>query len=160
MTDRSPKNRQQLIEEVFANMNAMKRGMIGHLQAVNRSLPIPRAQCELLGAIKQTQPVSFKSLAQQLYLSPGAVSQMAEGLESAGLIQRETDPDDRRIQCLRMTKAGEKLLSDISKKQRYLIESVVQNLSDEELTIWASIHRKLLQQFQAELAAEKEKEQL
>jgi len=158
MTNLPIQIRQQLIQEVLESMNTMKRGMVGHLQAANRSLPIPRPQLELLVAIKQLQPVSFKDLARRLYLSPGAVSQAADGLEGSQLIEREIDPADRRVQCLKVTKKGDKLLEAASKKRQDTMKSIMESLSDEELEVWARVHKKILEHFQNELRKETDKE--
>jgi DNA-binding MarR family transcriptional regulator len=150
--------RQQLIQDLLASMNTVRRGMYTHLQAANHLLPIPRAQLELLIIIKYSQPVSFKELAKQLYVTPGAISQLAEGLEQAKLIQRRVDPSDRRIQCLEVTKKGDALLHTIEKRRQRIMESVMQDLSNEELELWVRIHKKILQQFKAELDNETDKE--
>jgi DNA-binding MarR family transcriptional regulator len=141
------------MNNLFENTNALKRGMAGHLQALYRNCPIPRSQLELLFAIQQHQPISFKHVAQQLYLTPGAVSQLAEGLEQQQLITRTADADDRRIQCLSITPKGEKLLQQVEKHRQSLMESVMQELTDEELAVWLRVQEKMLCHFQAELSA-------
>lgn len=143
-------HRRTLMNHLFENMNALKRGMAGHMQTLYRDCPIPRSQLELLFAIHYHQPVSFKQLAQLLYLTPGAVSQLAEGLEEHKLITRHADADDRRIQCLSVAKPGEELLQKVEKHRQGLMETVVQDLSDEELTVWLRVQEKLLQHFQTE----------
>jgi DNA-binding MarR family transcriptional regulator len=143
-------DREQHIQEILATMSTMKRSMVNHLQAVSQNTAIPYAQLELLATIKHTQPISFKNLAQQLCVSPGAVSQMAESLESAKLIQRETDPNDRRIVHLSITKKGDRLLGDLTKQRQRAMKSAMEILSNEELEIWARVQQKLLQYFQAE----------
>jgi DNA-binding MarR family transcriptional regulator len=144
-------HRDELIRTLFDGMDATKRGMYAQLQAVNRTLPIPRSQLELLIAIRHTQPISFKELAKQLYLTPGAISQLAEGLEQQAFIIRRADPNDRRIQCLEVSKKGDKLLQTVSKRRRSIMEAVVQELTDEELEIWVRVQQKLIKQFQAEI---------
>jgi MarR family transcriptional regulator, multiple antibiotic resistance protein MarR len=140
--------RDELIRAIFENMEVTKRGMHAQLHAINKLLPIPRAQLELLVSIEHMQPVSFKDLAKQLYLTPGAVSQLAEGLEQQGYIARKADPNDRRVQCLETTKRGDKLLQDVSKKRRAIFEAVLKELTDEELEIWLRVQQTLVKQFQ------------
>jgi DNA-binding MarR family transcriptional regulator len=151
-------NRDILIQNLFENMNAMKRGMSSHVQIMNRDCPIPRSQLELLFAIRQAEPVNFKHLAQQLYLTPGAISQLAEGLEQHDLIGRQVDADDRRIQCLHVSKKGIALLHDVEKRRRDTMEAVIEELSDEELELWLRIQEKMIRQFQAEPTQQTKKE--
>jgi MarR family multiple antibiotic resistance transcriptional regulator len=151
-------HRDKLIQTLFENMDTTKRGMYAQLNALNRTLPIPRSQLELLMAIRHTQPVSFKDLAKQLYLTPGAISQLAEGLEQQNMIERQVAPGDRRIQCLVTTSKGDKLLQDVEKKRRTILEAVLQELTDDELEVWLKIQKKLIKQFQAEIANQTKKE--
>jgi DNA-binding MarR family transcriptional regulator len=144
-------HREALIRNLFETMDTTKRGMYAQLQAVNRLLPIPRSQLELLMAIQHMQPVSFKELAKYLYLTPGAISQLAEGLEQQELIGRKIDPKDRRVQCLEVSKKGNKLLQDVARHRRTVMEKALQDLSDDELEMWVGIQQKLIKQFQAEV---------
>jgi DNA-binding MarR family transcriptional regulator len=150
--------RTELIRTLFDTMDTMKRGMYAQMQAINRTLPIPRPQLELLTTIRHTQPISFKDLAKQLYLTPGAISQQAEGLEQQALIIRRIDAKDRRIQCLEVTPKGLELLEDVEKRRRSILEKVLHELSDEELEIWVRVHRKLIKQFQSEITKSEKKE--
>jgi len=151
-------NRDTLIQNLFENMNALKRGMAGHMQLANRDCPVPSSQLELLFAIRQTQPVSFKHLAQQLYLTPGAVSQLAEGLEQHELISRHVDDHDRRMQLLHVSKKGTKLLQTIEKRRQGILELLIKDLSDEELAVWLKVQEKMIKHFQTETTERTKKE--
>jgi DNA-binding MarR family transcriptional regulator len=48
-------------------------------------------------------------VAQQLKLSPGAVTEVVEGLVHEGLVRRDTDPDDRRAVVLALTAEGRRV---------------------------------------------------
>jgi DNA-binding MarR family transcriptional regulator len=48
-------------------------------------------------------------VAQQLKLSPGAVTEVVESLVRDGLVRRETDPDDRRAVVLVLTAEGRRV---------------------------------------------------
>lgn len=147
-------SRQKIIQQLFENMNAVKRSMHGQLQALDKRMPIPHAQQELLLTIRTLQPVTFKQLAERLYLTPGAVSQLAQGLEEHELIIRKTDPADRRKQLLHISKKGTKLLQDMEKRRRKFMETILTELSDEELQIWLRIQQKMIKQYQTQLTDE------
>jgi DNA-binding MarR family transcriptional regulator len=150
----SPPNRNTLIRMILDTMDTSKRGMHAHLQSINRTLPLPRAQWELLATIRHIQPISSKELAKQLYLTPGAVSQLLEGLEQQELISRTIDPKDRRIQCLEVTKKGLKLIQTVEKKRREFMERVFTELDNNELEVLLSLQQKLIAYFQREMNAE------
>lgn len=141
--------REELSRRIFETSEAMKRGMYTHMQAYFQNLPISRAHLEVLSAIKHLQPINSKEIARQLYLTPGAVSQSVDGLSQSGLILREADLTDRRIQHLKLSKKGEKLLQDIEKRRRSMMENAMKDLSLEELTVWLKVQTKLSEQFQA-----------
>lgn len=151
--------REALLEQLFERMDAVKRGMAEHMRQLQYDCPISRSQVELLFAIRHTQPVSFKHLAQQLYLTPGAVSQLAENLEQQSLISRHADEHDRRIQCLRVTKKGTRLLDTIERRRQSFLETIVADLSDEELALWLRIQQKMLEHFQQQDATSKTKKE-
>jgi DNA-binding MarR family transcriptional regulator len=142
-------SREELTKRIFEHSEAMKRGMYTHMQAYFHNLPLSRPLLEVLSAIKHLQPVSSKEIAQQLYLTPGAVSQSVESLDQEGYLVREADANDRRIQYLRLSKKGEKLLQDVEKQRRNMMEKAMQGLTLEELTVWLKVQTKLIQQFQA-----------
>jgi len=141
--------RNDIIKRIFESSEAMKRGMYAHMQSYFQHLPITRSQLEILSAIKHLQPVSSKQLAQQLFLTPGAVSQLVESLDHDGFLKREADPSDRRIQYLRVSDNGQKLLHDIEQNRRDILEEVLKDLTLEELTVWLKIQTKLTDHKQA-----------
>lgn len=141
-------NRTELVEQLFESMDAVKRGMAEHMRQLQYDCPISRSQVELLFAIRHMQPVSFKLLAQHLYLTPGAISQLAEGLEQHALISRHADDHDRRIQCLQVSKKGGRLLDAIEKRRYSYLTAIMEGLSDEELAVLLQVHEKIREHFQ------------
>lgn len=146
-----PQIRETLIEQLFDQMGAVKRGIQGHLQPLSRDFPISRAQMEMLFVIERSQPIGVNALSRQLCMTAGAVSQSAEGLEHQELIARETDALDRRKQYLRVSKKGNKLLADMEKRRRALMENVMRDLTNEELETWLHVQQKMLKHFQTEI---------
>ncbi|HSX06688.1 MAG TPA: MarR family transcriptional regulator [Candidatus Saccharimonadia bacterium] len=153
-------HRAQLIQSIFESMSTMKRGIAGRWQPSNKDCPVSHGQLELLFTIYHGQPVNFKQLARQLYLTPGAVSQLVEGLEQHKLITRQADPKDRRIQCLEVSAEGIKLIKQIENYRRSIMEDVMTSLTDEELELWLRIHKKFLEQFEKRQTDQHKKETL
>lgn len=150
--------REQLIRNLFENIGLIKRSMYSQLEASHGSLPIPMSQLELLVTIQHRQPVSFKDLARHLYLTPGAISQVAEALEQEGYVTRENDPKDRRVQCLRISKKGAKLLADTTKRRQAILKDALEDLTNEELELWLRVQTKLMKRFQAKQDRSEDKE--
>ena len=140
-------DREHTVRELFDNMNALRRVMAGHIAALSRDYPVSPSQLELLSAVHSVQPVSFKDLAQQLCLTPGAVSQLAESLEAQGYIGRHADTGDRRVQLLQVTDAGQKLLTAVEKRRKRMLADVIQDLTDDELSLWLRVQQKVLHHY-------------
>jgi len=135
--------RDELITSIFEAMNATKRSMHGRLHALIGDSPISRSQLELLFVLKQLQPVTSKKLADHMQLTPGAVSQLVEGLADEAFVSRETDPSDRRLQILRLSKSGMQELQRIEKNRHELFKHVLDDLTDDELALLLRINQKI-----------------
>ncbi len=143
--------RKELLQEIIETMGAFKR--LAQSQALLAAdCPVSYAQLELLLTIDTHPGATAKHLAEQLRMTPGAISQFIEGLEQHKLLERQTDPNDRRVQYLHITRAGSKLLRDTKRRRKQRIEQVMQGLSDEELAIWLRVQQKFVAQVQAESA--------
>lgn len=140
--------REQLVSTVFDNMTTFKRGLHGSMELFIKGLPVSRAQLELLFTIQHLEPVSSKQLADHLQLTPGAVSQLLDGLTDQGFVERHVTPNDRRVQRLKLSLNGAKLLAGIEKGRRKYMERVMQHLSDQELAVWVRIQQKLIDELQ------------
>lgn len=55
-------------------------------------------------------PCTCSALADMLRISPSAVSQLADRLERAGMVERVHEQEDRRVKHLRLTRTGENLM--------------------------------------------------
>jgi DNA-binding MarR family transcriptional regulator len=81
-----------------------------------------------LRADKPTQ----RRLARELYVSFPNVTVMLGRLEEAGLVQRRTNPDDRRENFVELTAQGRALLRRIWKAHQQQLDQVMSGLNTEE----------------------------
>ena len=82
----------------------------------------------------EVQGIYVNDLAERLYVTKSAASKMLRQLEQRGLIERRTDPADRRNTFVCMTHAGE----DLGERQRqrfdrFLLE-IVDDMGEEHFT--------------------------
>ncbi len=152
--------RAELIQSIFESMSAVKRSIAARQHFIGMDCPIPHGQLELFFRIYHEQPISFKQLAQQLHLTPGAISQLVEGLEQHNLVTRRSDPKDRRVQCLEVSPEGVALIKRVENHRQKMMEGVMAGLSDHELEVWLRIQQKLLEQLEKDRADQHEKEVL
>lgn len=137
-------NRSETIAALFDTLDVAKRSLHSHMRTVIEGHDISRTQLELLFTIHHSQPTTAKELALKLQLTPGAISQTVEELVEQQLIERETDPTDRRRQVLRLSGEGGEFMKSLDKRRREVMKRIIEKLSDEELTTWLKIQHTII----------------
>src|SRR5689334_2039181 len=77
-------------------------------------LGITPAQAGLLRVIVTDPGRSQRAIAQQLNIVPSSLVALVDDLEQRGLVERRTDPGDRRRHALHLTEAGERLFGRLA----------------------------------------------
>lgn len=134
--------RRDQIEEIFASIIRFKRALHG-LQVACPGATVSGSQISLLFAIKRLQPTTVTKLAKIMQMTPGAVSQALESLESTGYIARRAATDDRRIVGLTLTNQGEIGVAHINSMRSRLIENALADCTDQEIATVIRLHDKI-----------------
>jgi len=71
-------------------------------------LSVVQLRVILLLANRSPRSMKLKELAQELHVTPGAVSQTVDGLCRQGFVERKENPDDRRAVAIRLAAPGRK----------------------------------------------------
>lgn len=87
-------------------------------------------------------------LSSKLVLSTGAMTNRLDRLESAGLIRRERDPEDRRSVIVRLTERGDQVFEEAMVAQAKEESRVMSALKPEELRRLNQLLRKLILVFE------------
>jgi DNA-binding MarR family transcriptional regulator len=106
----------------------------------------------LLGALRYAGPPYRRTpgqLSEDLGLSSGAMTNRLDRLESAGLIRRLPDPDDRRSLQIELTDGGWKAWQDSVGVQAAKEQLVASALSSDEKEQLNTLLRRLLVSFEA-----------
>jgi DNA-binding MarR family transcriptional regulator len=69
------------------------------------------SQFAALSSIWRSGPITLGELAMAERVRPPTMTRVVAALEEAGLVERETDPSDRRVARVRATPAGDELLA-------------------------------------------------
>lgn len=93
-------------------------------------------------------PCRVAQLAEHLYLDSSTVSRQVDQLVSRGLVERLTDPNDRRAIQLSPTPAGAEVLEHIAGQRCRLWRHTLSVFSDDELATLADFHRRLADQLE------------
>jgi DNA-binding MarR family transcriptional regulator len=95
-------------------------------------LDLSLTQLKALSALDERGEMSVKALGDHLGLSFPATSRSVDGLFRRGLVERDEDPDDRRVRRLRLTRRGERAVGNLMAIRVAGLSRMLRELSDEE----------------------------
>lgn len=78
------------------------------------ALPVTAAEARVLANIARLGPVRQSRLAGVMGVAPMSLTGFLDRLEGAGMITRETDPEDRRAKIVTLTDAAQPVLTQLS----------------------------------------------
>ena len=112
------------------------------------------AQYGLLFCLRDHSQMSVRDLAEAADLSPASVTEMLEGLATAGLVQRQRSERDRRVVFTSLTESGRGLVEERRARFEPRLRAAMSEFSDEDLLIAAGVLERLRALFE-ELADER-----
>jgi DNA-binding MarR family transcriptional regulator len=92
--------------------------------------------------------IRLNQLAERLHIAPRSVTTVVDALESAGLVARIQDPEDRRAILLRLTEAGERMVAQIGEVRQEAAEEYFGRISPDERTTLLRLLRTADQAFE------------
>lgn len=116
-----------------------------------REFELKRGEWHLLAALRKSGPPYRRSpgqLSEDLGLSSGAMTHRLDRMESAGLIRRLPDPEDRRSLQIELTDAGWQLWQDSTGTQARKEALIAEALTDEEKEQLNVLLRRLMLAFE------------
>ncbi|MCA9327243.1 MarR family transcriptional regulator [Candidatus Saccharibacteria bacterium] len=136
--------RTEATSELVSLISGIKRSLQGRTYRCKDGAELTSGQLGMLFTLKQHGPTSAQDVAARLAMTPGAVSQLVDGLFDAGYIVRSPRNDDRRVVDLSLSARGQEQISGIEHKRHAFIKQMTDGLSDDELTQLVSALRKML----------------
>lgn len=124
MTDVEPR-----LSYVIARLERALRAAINDRVKPHGLTTLQYTTLSLLGARGE---LSNAQLARRSYMTPQAMSEVIEALESKGLIRRDPHPNHRRIYPAALTAKGRKVLGECDRAVDELEEQVLRDLSPAE----------------------------
>lgn len=89
-------------------------------------------QGSLLGTMLNHGPLTISELAAREQLSLPMVSKVVSALESEGLVERSTDPDDGRACPVAITESGRRWIAESREQRDRWLASRIARLDDDE----------------------------
>jgi DNA-binding MarR family transcriptional regulator len=95
-------------------------------------LDLVPADAGILRLLRVAAGLSQQELAAKLGIHPSRLVAILDNLEKRSFVERQPNPDDRRLYSLQLTKAGEEALGRIGKVAREHQEALLSTLSKDE----------------------------
>jgi DNA-binding MarR family transcriptional regulator len=126
--------RKELLQSLTEKMtSAMRRVHKGHGVKFSEFILRPPQVRMLFFIARQNEEVALKDLAEMLDVTPGAVTQVVDGLVDMNLVRREEDVKDRRIIRIKLTELARSKLEEFREGYLASANQVFDILSDAEI---------------------------
>jgi MarR family transcriptional regulator for hemolysin len=103
-------------------------------RAVARSgLDITAGEARTLMHLNLASPVRQAALAERMLVEPMSLSNVLDRLEARGLVERRTDPDDRRAKLVTMTKTATPMVAKLAEISARVREQATEGLGEGEI---------------------------
>ena len=139
-------------EQIWRNLLRLA-DRLGNTGVTECDLPsrLPLSQLRVVGVIYDRHPagVMLKEIADELKLTPGAISQTVDVLVRENIVERTVSPTDRRAILLKPTAAGLKLKEQHSQQVENVMQSISKDVKPEEFATFAKVLEHLLEQINA-----------
>lgn len=115
---------------------------INKLETSDPAIELPIAQMRVCVALLE-KPRTMSCLSKELGISMSAVTQLADRLEKAELVERYAEPDDLRVKRLRLSERGKQIM--ISRRERRIMrfEKALELMSVDDRNLVEPIFQKL-----------------
>ena len=94
-----------------------------------RRYGLTRAQWAVLSRVERTEGLKQTEIAETMEMQPITLTRLIDKLCDAGLIERRTDENDRRVNRLYLTKAARPLMAKLAVLKSELTETALASLS-------------------------------
>jgi MarR family transcriptional regulator, 2-MHQ and catechol-resistance regulon repressor len=122
------------------SLNALSSRLLPPLQ---KEFGITESQLAVLEALQHLGPLTQGQLCQKILRSGSNLTTVVDNLERAGLVRRERDSTDRRVQIVHLTPKGEALITRAFPVHVERVTRVLSVLTPEEQVELGRLCRKL-----------------
>ena len=108
-----------------------------------RRADLTLARFHVLVALAKHGPMSQQKLADHLLVTKGNVVGLIDKLSARGFVERQSSASDRRVNVLRVTPAGRRIVERTLPRQMELIASLMQPLNPREAVSLKALLKRL-----------------
>ncbi len=121
------------MEELLFEINETARAVRRLFDQRASAMGVTRAQWRVLARLKREPGLRQVELAERLDMEPITLCRIVDRLEEAGLVERKTDPSDRRAWLLELTAKADPLVKQLRVLARGIAEEAMDRISENEL---------------------------
>ncbi len=130
-TDAAPTLTPQAVAEMAARLRLSSTRLARRLRQQAGTGHTP-SQISALATVERHGPLTLGTLAEHERVAPPSITKLLAKLEADGLVERATDPDDRRVQRVSITKAGRDLMAESRRRKTTWLTARIRELPPEE----------------------------
>ncbi len=133
-------------ESAADQIDRISRRLLQNLEYCDRSLVarfrLTRSQAYTLQALEDTGETTMNGLADEMRLHGTTMTRMVDSLVDKGLLERATDPGDRRVVRVRLSPTGREMVVDLRKRKRDFLAIALRGIPETELRgVLNGLHR-------------------
>lgn len=103
-----------------------------HFTTSSGEIELDRSAYGILCRLVDEGPQRLGSLAQAFGLDPSTITRQVQALEQASLVERRTDPHDRRAALLDLTEEGQEVLFATRERRREWLRTALSDWSEHD----------------------------
>lgn len=117
-----------------------------HLREANIS--VTKEQWSLLAVLWKKDGVTQQFLAEKTFRDRAGITRLLDNLQRVGLVERRPDKDDRRTNCIFLTKKGRAIEKDVVEVLEQVVQNITKNISDEDIEHLRSVFNQINENIQ------------
>lgn len=136
--------RTKLIEQLIEQLHIIGRHVGPGREQFLLKVDLNHAQLKFLYFVSTESELTIPRLVEMTKTTPGAVTQIVDGLIEKGFLRREHDQNDKRKVFIRFSTLGKTKFEKMKKLHIKFLQSIFEILTDKELKQMVAIERKLV----------------
>ena len=121
------------MEDLLFEINETARAIRRLFDQRTSVMGVTRAQWRVLARLKREPGLRQVELAERLDMEPITLCRIVDRLEEAGLVERKTDPSDRRAWLLELTAKADPVVKQLRGLARGIAEEAMEGIEEQKL---------------------------
>lgn len=118
--------------DLFIKFMRAHDALVAHLRRLIAGFDLQPSQFGILETLYHLGPMQQHELAAKLLQTPGNITRILDKLEQDALVERRSEPGDRRCHRIALTKQGEKRIAAIFPQFAAAMQRIFKDLSADE----------------------------